>query len=33
MIRDDDLFVEPFLRISNENGNKKYTGIKLGIEM
>ena len=32
-IRDDDLFVEPFLRISNDNSNEKFTGIKLGIEM
>ncbi len=33
VIRDDDLFIEPFVRISNDNGNRKFTGIKLGIEM
>jgi len=33
IIRDDDLFVEPFIRIPNHNGSEKFTGIKLGIEM
>ena len=33
IIRDDDLFVEPFMRISNDDSNEKFTGIKLGIEM
>jgi len=32
-IKDDDLFVEPFIRISNNDSNEKFTGIKLGIEM
>jgi len=33
IIRDDDLFVEPFIRFSNDNSNEKFTGIKLGIEI
>jgi len=33
IIRDDDLFVEPFMKISNDNSSEKFTGIKLGIEM
>ena len=33
IIKDDDLFVEPFMRISNDNSDEKFIGIKLGIEM
>ena len=32
IIKDDDLFVEPFIRINNIN-KERYTGIKLGIEI
>ena len=33
IIRDDDLFVEPFIRIPNDNTSEQFSGIKLGIEM
>ena len=34
IIKDDDLFVEPFFRISQEDANHdKYSGIKLGFEL
>ena len=33
IIRDDDLFIEPFLKLSNDFSNQKFIGIKLGIDM